>query len=480
MIKRLLLAVTALLSAPAMAQSISQLPAATTPLSGTEVLPIVQSGTTKKATVSSVRGEVNVINVTQAPYNCVGNGSTDDSACIKAAFTAASAGSGTTEIYFPPAPGGAYYKYCPPSSPTLTITKPNITVRGSGWAGFIGVCQTSGDFIHASPASGPNLAGLQVIDLSVYAIGANPSSGALLHMENVNGYRVSTTSLNAYYGGLFLDGAVNGIVDVNIQSDANFTALATGSYLIKVGRSAAGTYTAETFIGPCDCRGQNGNNYLDYSILITGADGVWFDQPHIGFSRYGMALAPETNSTQMTSVIVKGGYIDTTSLQGLYVARPSSSYAADFGLHDMEWSNIYNTGDDAVSWVMATSGRQLWSNLRFGTIMNAGHNGINISLGQAINIQDGWSVYDPGMTAAVGCGAAGTCNGLLLNNASTNINVGWGVVQKVSSTTVNCAFQSTSSVTNFQIGVVRWKGTDFGNCDSSVTANKSIATPLNW
>lgn len=43
---------------------ISQLPAATTPLAGTEEVPLVQSGTTKKVSVTNLRGGVSVLGVT--------------------------------------------------------------------------------------------------------------------------------------------------------------------------------------------------------------------------------------------------------------------------------------------------------------------------------------------------------------------------------------------------------------------------------
>lgn len=54
MMKRLLALILALCATSVLAQSISQLPPATTPLDGTEVLPIVQAGQTRKATTASV------------------------------------------------------------------------------------------------------------------------------------------------------------------------------------------------------------------------------------------------------------------------------------------------------------------------------------------------------------------------------------------------------------------------------------------
>ena len=65
---------------------ISQLPAATLPLTGAELVPVVQSNSTKKATVSALSTSL-VIDVKS--YGAVGDGSTDDTAAINAALAAA-------------------------------------------------------------------------------------------------------------------------------------------------------------------------------------------------------------------------------------------------------------------------------------------------------------------------------------------------------------------------------------------------------
>ena len=55
MMKRIAIPFLIAFSAPASAQAISQLPSATTPLTGTELVPIVQGGTTKKATIAQIQ-----------------------------------------------------------------------------------------------------------------------------------------------------------------------------------------------------------------------------------------------------------------------------------------------------------------------------------------------------------------------------------------------------------------------------------------
>jgi len=74
---------------------ISQLPSATNPLSGSELVPVVQGGVTKKTSVSAFGGgQV----VTPEQYGAVGDGVIDDSAAMRSAMDAAIANGQTLQL----------------------------------------------------------------------------------------------------------------------------------------------------------------------------------------------------------------------------------------------------------------------------------------------------------------------------------------------------------------------------------------------
>jgi hypothetical protein len=99
--------------------------------------PIHNNGST--TTPAFIRGNANAfdepagyfINVKEAPYNARGNGSTDDTAAIQAAFDAVPATGGV--VYLPP---GQYE-----ISSTLIITQDNTTLLGAGAGNRIGATQ---------------------------------------------------------------------------------------------------------------------------------------------------------------------------------------------------------------------------------------------------------------------------------------------------------------------------------------------------
>lgn len=114
---------------------ISELPAATTPLSDSNTIPVVQSGTTKQAALSSIgflqTGTGATLRTAKAKmadivsvkdFGAVGNGTTDDTTAVQAAINAGGS------IYFPP----GTYKLSSQITYTMPTTSSSITIFGAG------------------------------------------------------------------------------------------------------------------------------------------------------------------------------------------------------------------------------------------------------------------------------------------------------------------------------------------------------------
>lgn len=419
---------------------------------------------TAPATVGTVARRLKQqVFITDAPFNATCDGSADDTAAFQAALT-----------YVENAGGGDVV--CPGNTKvtsTLNVTKPNVTVRGFGDKSLLLPTGNYGDVFHVKPVVGPNLQGFRMEGMYIYAQ-SDTTSGAILHLEDCNGFRVTGCRLSSHFGGILLDGSINGDVDANITSDANFAAFRAGSNLVRVKRSAAGRIPAELRFGKSNLRGQNGNFRLNYGVLIECVDGIWFDDPHIGFSRVGMALNPTVNTDPIISVNVARGYLDTCETNWFQTLRPSASYSADYGLHNLDFAQMYNAGTDGLLFFCESTGKNLWSTMSLGNMLQAGEHGVNVGLANSWNFSEGWSMTAPGNTVA-------GKNGVTINNATSRINLGGGVVERgASPNTPNAAVQITSLVDKFTVGRIRAINCTSAIADTSVTAQKSIATPLLW
>jgi hypothetical protein len=114
---------------------ITELPPATTPLTGNELTPIVQNGVTCQTAVSNIGLDAPYINV--KAFGATGNGTTDDTAAVQSAIDFVNTAGGGT-VFFP---AGTYYlgqlQYYPgiaflgvgPASKLLKIPNPNMFFR---------------------------------------------------------------------------------------------------------------------------------------------------------------------------------------------------------------------------------------------------------------------------------------------------------------------------------------------------------------
>jgi len=151
---------------------ISQLPDATTPLSGNEVVPLDQAGVTKKVAVTQLATYANV-----KSYGAVGDGTTDDTAAIQAAVNASSG------VFFPT---GTY-------KVTAAVTlNANNTVFGEGASSVIlytGTAATQGAFFVNSGSSSAYVDNITIADLKFLGQVASLGFSEFVHLISLNGVR---------------------------------------------------------------------------------------------------------------------------------------------------------------------------------------------------------------------------------------------------------------------------------------------------
>lgn len=414
--------------------------------------------------------DINALNLGQiysvTDYGAVGNNTADDTAAIQAAITACGAGGGGI-VFFPP----GFYK----TTSALTVTSHYVCLMGCGAAGLIMPSGTGFNVIYAYPASGANLQGFKTVNLHVYG-GSDSTSGAILRIDRCNGWSISNCSFQNWYGGILVDGSVHGYIDgTDLRADQSFASYRSGSYLFKTVKGSDGTTPAEIHVSSADWRGSSGNNYLDYAVLLTAVDGIWFDNPHLGFCKSAaLGILPATDTSHMTSVIVRGGYLDTVQDSLLQCYRPSSGYSADFGLHSLDFATNYNSGSHGFDWNCQSTGNNFWSDIQIGNMLKVGSTGVNVTLGQKLWFKPGWAIMEPSYTTA-------SKHGIEIANASAQIRIGGGTVDKgTSPNTPATGLTIGASVDKIEVDVIHAISCTAALTDNSVTANKSIASAVTW
>ena len=154
---------------------ISDLPSATLPLTGAELTPIVQGGTTKKAPVSAVGSGGGGASVKS--YGAVGDGTTDDSAAIQACVNA------NCSVFFP---SGTYKVVTPITIPA------NKVLYGEGACSTIlytGTVTSQGAFFVKSSSASTYVDNITVQDLRFLGQVATHGFSEFVHLIAFNGVR---------------------------------------------------------------------------------------------------------------------------------------------------------------------------------------------------------------------------------------------------------------------------------------------------
>jgi hypothetical protein len=192
---------------------ISQLPAATSPVARTSVVPVVQNNVTVKATLGQLAETASVTD-----YGAVGDGVTDDSVAIQNAVTANNA------VFFP---AGTYKVSVP------IVLKSNNTLYGEGASSVIlytGSVASQGALYANSGSSSAYVDNITIQDLKVVGQVATAGFSEFVHNISLSGVRnclIERCVVEGFRG----DGIYIGSGDIALQERHNINVTIRDCYI---------------------------------------------------------------------------------------------------------------------------------------------------------------------------------------------------------------------------------------------------------
>lgn len=254
------------------------------------------------------------IPVSVKDLGAVGNGTADDTAAIQAAIDRVeSLGGGT--VYFPK----GTYKI----TDTLTIDSAGVYLNGEGWKSIITRSTDFGDtlLVTGNDTTGTVLSDTGISNLTFKSTGAT-TSGAHIHLNGVD---------HLYMDNIYIQQGF-----IGIQGDALTAAYLSNIYLVftnlyggsGTGRrymqfgSAAATYShpssGDVFITDFNLRGNIANQVTEYGICINSADGIWFENGHIGNTTGANIYFNRTGSDILNLAYFSNVMSDASAGYGVY------------------------------------------------------------------------------------------------------------------------------------------------------------------
>jgi hypothetical protein len=217
----------------------------------------------------------------------------------------------------------------------ITIDTPGVNIMGAGWGTTINRASDYGDtfLFTGNDASGTLLLNCGISNLAIQSSAAT-TNGAHIHFNGVRKFILDRIYLQHGFVGIQSDGVVasyfSKIYLVNTNPHGGDK---TGRRYISFG-NASGEYShkpsGDLFITDFNIRGNTTDQSLvEYGIEVTGSDGIWFENGHIGNASDANILVNGSSTEMLNLLYFTNVMCDEGVGHGVYFDGSSASTYSD-------------------------------------------------------------------------------------------------------------------------------------------------------
>lgn len=297
-----------------MGKKISALPNAGLPFTGAEMIPFVRAGATLEEALENIPSWsiTYMPSLTDPRYGGACDGVTNDDAAW--ALLVADFNAGLIKSAFIPG-----WSVTTSDIPTLTRSSMGLYApAGRRGGGILLTNNNSGlHFAAANPLT-DQIYGITLSNFGIWCTKADPSGGIALRLSRVVQSHFDVDIRDVYRGVLIEGGGDSTFSNLNCCGSPTFSALSSGSYLLKMTFYPGTTEVpTEWWIEGANLKGAGavGVNYLENAVILHCFDGLWMRGSHVGFSyNAGLNFVPQNNiNLYMANFVGANMYVDGNS-----------------------------------------------------------------------------------------------------------------------------------------------------------------------